>query len=114
MEAGSQRKVAVIGGGAWGRALAVAAARAESEVVLLSRRELPGGLPRGIRVVREMKDAAAHARLIVLAVPSGVSRSVARDLGDRLDGRHYVVHGVRGLLHSNGSKLTAERSDGNG
>jgi glycerol-3-phosphate dehydrogenase (NAD(P)+) len=46
-----------------------------------------------------MKEAADHARLIVLAVPSGVSRSVARELGDHVDGRHYVVHGVRGLVH---------------
>lgn len=95
----SQRKVAVIGGGAWGLALAAAAARAESDVVLLSRRELNGSLPRGVRVVREMKAAAEHARLIVLAVPSSVSRLVARELGDYVDGRHYVVHGVRGLVH---------------
>ncbi|HVJ94605.1 MAG TPA: NAD(P)-binding domain-containing protein, partial [Labilithrix sp.] len=99
MEAGSQRRVAVIGGGAWGLALATAAARAESDVVLLSRREL-GSLRRGIRVVRDMKTAAAHARLIIVAVPSGVSRSVARELGDYLDGSHYVVHGVRGLVHT--------------
>jgi glycerol-3-phosphate dehydrogenase (NAD(P)+) len=98
MQAGGQRKVAVIGGGAWGIALAAAAARAESDVVLLSRRELNGSLPRGVRIVRAMKEAASHARLIVLAVPSGVSRSVARELGDHLDGGHYVVHGVRGLV----------------
>jgi glycerol-3-phosphate dehydrogenase (NAD(P)+) len=94
-----ERKVAVIGGGAWGLALAAAAARAESDVVLLSRRELDGALPRGVRVVRAMEDAAKHARLIVLAVPSGVARTVARDLGDHVDGAHYLVHGVRGLVH---------------
>src|SRR6185369_9565403 len=95
----SQRKVAVIGGGAWGLALAAAAARAESDVVLLSRRDLNGALPRGVRVVREMKAAAEHARLIILAAPSSVARTVARELGDYVDGRHYVVHGVRGLVH---------------
>ncbi|MBX3197611.1 MAG: NAD(P)-binding domain-containing protein [Labilithrix sp.] len=99
MEAVSQRRVAIIGGGAWGLALAAAAARAESDVVLLSRRELNGAVPRGVRVVREMKEAAEHARLVVLAVPSGVARVVARELGDHLDGAHYVVHGVRGLVH---------------
>lgn len=99
MEAVSQRRVAIIGGGAWGLALAAAAARAESDVVLLSRRELNGAVPRGVRVVREMKEAAEHARLMVLAVPSSVARAVARELGDHLDGAHYVVHGVRGLVH---------------
>ncbi|MBX3259173.1 MAG: NAD(P)-binding domain-containing protein [Labilithrix sp.] len=99
MEAVNQRRVAIIGGGAWGLALASAAARAESDVVLLSRRELNGALPRGVRVVREMREAAKHARLVVLAVPSSVARVVARELGDHLDGAHYVVHGVRGLVH---------------
>ncbi len=98
METLSQRKVAVVGGGAWGLALAAAAARAESDVVLLSRRELNGSLPKGVRVVREMKEAARHARLVMLAVPSSVCRTVARELGDHLDGAHYVVHGVRGLV----------------
>jgi glycerol-3-phosphate dehydrogenase (NAD(P)+) len=99
MIAGSERKVAVVGGGAWGLALASAAARAESDVVLLSRRELNGSLPKGVRIVREMKEAAEHGRLIMLAVPSSVARSVARELGDHVDGSHYVVHGVRGLVH---------------
>lgn len=98
MEGISQRKVAVIGGGAWGHALAAAAARAESDVVLFSRREVDGALPRGVRVVRSLKDAAEHARLVLLAVPSGVSVAVARELGDHLTGAHYLVHGVRGLV----------------
>ena len=93
-----ERKVAVIGGGTWGLALAAAAARAESDVVLVSRRELNGTAPRGVRVVTTLKAAAEHARLLVLAVPSSVARAVARDLGDHVDGAHYVVHGVRGLV----------------
>jgi glycerol-3-phosphate dehydrogenase (NAD(P)+) len=100
---GSQQKVAVIGGGTWGLALAAAAARAESDVVLFSRRECEGVLPHGVRVVRRLEEAAAHGRLILLAVPSGVSRTVARELGDHVDGRHYVVHGVRGLVHTGGA-----------
>lgn len=99
----SQRRVTVIGGGAWGLALAAAAARAESDVVVLSRRDLGGALPRGVRLVRAMKEAAEHARLILFAVPSSVSRRVARDLGDHVDGHHYLVHGVRGLVHGDPS-----------
>ncbi len=90
------RAVAIIGGGAWGVALATAAARADADVVLQTRRDL-GALPKGVRVVREPKESANHARLIVLAVPSSACRPVARDLGNYLDGSHYVVHGVRGL-----------------
>lgn len=93
----SARKVAIIGGGAWGLALAAAAARAESDVVVQTRRDLDGQLPKGVRVVRAPKESAEHARLVVLAVPTSACRAVARDLGNHLDGSHYVVHGVRGL-----------------
>jgi glycerol-3-phosphate dehydrogenase (NAD(P)+) len=97
MDSVSQRKVTVIGGGPWGIALAAAASRAECDVVLHSRRERSDALPRGVRLTRDMREAAEHARLVVLAVPSGVARSVARELGDHVTGQHYVVHGVRGL-----------------
>ncbi|MDB4940959.1 MAG: Glycerol-3-phosphate dehydrogenase [Labilithrix sp.] len=97
MSYGERAKVAIIGGGAWGLALAASAARAGSEVVLQTRREHPGDLPEGVRVVRDSKQSAEHARLVVLAVPSAACRAVARELGDHLTGAHYVVHGVRGL-----------------
>ena len=93
----SSKKVAIVGGGAWGLALAAAAARAESEVAVVTRRDLDGRVPRGVKVVRDIGEAARAARLVVLAVPSSVCRTVARDLGDHVDGSHYVVHGVRGL-----------------
>ena len=92
-----ERKVAVIGGGLWGLALAAAAARAENDVVLLSRRSLDGSLPKGVRQVKDAQEAASHGRFLIVAVPPEVARSVARDLGDHLSGAHYVVHGVRGL-----------------
>src|SRR3954462_15016684 len=93
----SSKKVAIIGGGAWGLALAAAAARAEGDVVIKARPDLNGQLPRGVRVVRDLAEVGAHARLVVLAIPSEVCRPAARELGDHLDGSHYVVHGVRGL-----------------
>lgn len=88
--------VAVVGGGPWGRALAHAAARTKKKVMLVSR-----------RAERELHDeitlrhdfaAAAEARLLVLAVPSGHIVEVCEALGGHLDGAHLVVHGVRGLV----------------
>jgi glycerol-3-phosphate dehydrogenase (NAD(P)+) len=93
--------VGVIGGGAWGIALAVAAARAGSTTLLLSRRP-PPSLPEGIRLVQSDAEIGELARLIVLAVPSAVTRGIARSLGAHLDGRHFVVHGVRGLVPRDG------------
>lgn len=90
-------RVSVVGGGAWGVALALSAARAGSDVVLYSRRGHEGELPGNVRVVSDLADAAHHGRLIVFAVPTGAARDVARALGDHVDGSHYLVHGVRGL-----------------
>jgi glycerol-3-phosphate dehydrogenase (NAD(P)+) len=78
-------------------ALAAAAARAGSETFLYSRKSEGLALPKGVTVIRELADVGKRARLIVLAVPSGVARDVARGLGDGTDGRHLVVHGIRGL-----------------
>jgi glycerol-3-phosphate dehydrogenase (NAD(P)+) len=90
-----QPSVGVVGGGPWGVALARAACRAGGEVVLHSRREpqQDGGR---LKVTVDYAEVA-RARLIVIAVPSSVARSVLRTLGDYLDGAHLVVHGVRGL-----------------
>jgi glycerol-3-phosphate dehydrogenase (NAD(P)+) len=92
--------VGVIGGGAWGVALAAAAARSGAPTLLLSRRTRHGNgsLPAGVELARDDSEVADRARLLVLAVPSGVARDVARSLGSYLDGRHFVVHGVRGLV----------------
>jgi len=90
--------VAVIGGGAWGLALAGAAARTGGTTLLLSRRAHDGALPHGVTLARDESEVAARARLVLLAVPSGVAREVARALGAHVDGGHFVVHGVRGLV----------------
>ena len=88
-------RVGVVGGGPWGIALALAATRTGCDVTLFTRRDHPEG-DRGLRVTAELAEVA-KARLLVIAVPSMVARSVLRLLGDHLDGAHLVVHGVRGL-----------------
>lgn len=92
--------VAIIGGGAWGLGLAAAAARTGGTTLLLSRRALAHdvAVPEGVTLARSDVEVGEKARLVVLAVPSGVAREVARSLGAHVDGRHFVVHGVRGLV----------------
>ncbi|MFO0659685.1 MAG: glycerol-3-phosphate dehydrogenase [Polyangiaceae bacterium] len=87
--------VAVVGGGEWGRALAAAAARNGSRVTLISRRD--AGAPEGVVATTELKRAA-DASMIVLAVPSPLVREYAGLLGTHLDGSHFIVHGIRGLV----------------
>lgn len=92
----ARRPVAVIGGGTWGLALAAAAART-GPTLLHSRRSLNGSLPRGVSQAKDLREIGKESRLILLAAPSEIARIVLRSLGDHIDGRHFVVHGVRGL-----------------
>jgi glycerol-3-phosphate dehydrogenase (NAD(P)+) len=87
----------VVGGGAWGLALAAAAARTGTRVLLRSRRAHAEALPEGVAIAGDDRELAAEARVILLAVPSAVARDVAKSLGEHVDGRHFIVHGVRGL-----------------
>jgi glycerol-3-phosphate dehydrogenase (NAD(P)+) len=89
--------VGVIGAGTWGLALAAAAARTDGPTLLYSRRALDGSLPRGVKQASSLGEIGERTRIVFFAVPSGVAREVARSLGDAIDGRHYVIHGVRGL-----------------
>lgn len=99
-------RVSIVGGGAWGIALATAAANAGSDVVLYSRRGASIA-DRRVQQTKTLADAAKHAHLILFAVPSEFVRPVARSLGDHVDGRHAIVHGVRGLvLQPNGDLET--------
>jgi len=97
--------VTIIGAGTWGLALAAAAARAGSQTMLFSRRgEVKA--PKDVRLTKDLGAAAKHARLLVLTVPSNVAAEVSRSLGDHVDGRHLVVHGVRGLESRDGDLAT--------
>src|SRR4051794_36049148 len=88
-------RVAVIGGGLWGRALASAAARARSEVHLVSRRdEAP---PEGVTSTHDLA-VVKSARIVLLAVPSKQAVATAHELGPHLDGGHFLIHGIRGLV----------------
>ena len=60
----------------------------------------------GVTQARDYREVAEVARLIVLAVPSQAVGDVAYALGDCLDGRHFVVHGIRGLARDSMSPLS--------
>ena len=91
------KRLSVIGGGAWGEALSIAATSAGSEVLLYTRRAHED-LPSTVRRTENLGELAKHARTILLAVPSKHVRDLARTLGDHLDGSHILVHGIRGLV----------------
>ena len=99
-----KQAVGVLGAGGFGRALALSAARAERDVVLWSR---GGGEPIGDRIKRtkELADLR-HAEVIFVAVPSQHVAELAGELGEHLDGGHFLVHVSRGLVGAELQPLT--------
>ncbi len=89
--------VAVVGGGMWGRALATRAVKSGQETFLYSRRE--GDEIPGVTTLRSLDGIGKRARLFFIAAPPTAVRIVASELAEHIDGRHAVVHAVRGWVH---------------
>ena len=93
-------RIAVIGAGAWGTALASAARRAGRDVVIWGRREeatrsivekgensvyLPGvELPPGIEATTDMAEALAGAEAVMIVTPSKTLRDVCRRMAPHM------------------------------
>lgn len=96
--------VAIVGGGTFGRALALAAARVERSVINWSRsaREFEHD-----RITSTSDFAALRAaELVFLAVPSPHVPALCEELGGHLDGGHLVVHVSRGVVGNELETLT--------
>lgn len=106
-------RVAVIGGGSFGTALAKLLAEMNHEVVLwchnpqvsrciAERREnpvyLPGvRLPDALRVTTSLKDAARDQEMLVAMGPSHVMRPVMEELRSFINGAPVVVSAAKGI-----------------
>jgi len=88
-------RVAVVGAGGFGRAIAQASARHGHEVVLWSRKERE--LPAPIQSSTDMADIR-DCELIFMAVPARHAVTIAEQLGEVVDGHHLMVHISRGLV----------------
>ncbi len=108
--------VAVIGAGAWGTALAIAATRAGREVLLWGRDEaqrnamrtarenqkaLPGvALPASLTVVDDLTDIAVAT--VIVAIPTQALRSVAVELTTVLPSGAAVIAAAKGIEQATG------------
>jgi len=107
------KRLAVIGGGAWGTALAMAACRAGSEAVVWARDPaiaaaiaerhenplyLPGiALDPGIVATTDLGAAAADADAALLAVPAQFLRGVLTELTSHLTARMPLLLCTKGI-----------------
>jgi glycerol-3-phosphate dehydrogenase (NAD(P)+) len=103
----------VLGGGAWGTALALQAGRAGHAVTLWARdreqvrrmrvervnqRHLPGcPLPDALQITAGLQPAAAGAELLLVAVPSEFCRRVYAELRGRLPESAQIVSATKGI-----------------
>jgi glycerol-3-phosphate dehydrogenase (NAD(P)+) len=88
-------RIAVVGAGGFGRAIAQASARHGHEVVVWSRRDRE--LPDPIQTSTDIR-AIRDCELSFMAVPARHAVETAEQLGEVVDGRHLMVHISRGLI----------------
>ena len=116
-------RVAVLGSGAWGTALAAALRRSGARVALWTRRadlahaiqtqgcnprHLPGiDLPAGLRADTDMVQTLGVADCVIIAVPSAALRHVARRAAGLLGRRRVpVLAACKGIEHGTGALMT--------
>lgn len=119
--------VFVIGGGAWGTALAAAARRAGREVVVYARETevvnainagaanpvyLPDvSLPDGLGAVREIADGCEDCDAVILVVPAQFVRATAEELAKTLSKRVPVVLAAKGIEQGSLALMTEIAAD---
>jgi glycerol-3-phosphate dehydrogenase (NAD(P)+) len=108
-----KRTIAVIGGGAWGTALAAHAARLDHRVTLWAREQdvvtdvldrhenrlFLGGiaLPKSLRATGDAKEALAGASIVLLVPPSAFLRRVAESIAAEVPKDARVVIATKGM-----------------
>ncbi len=114
-------KIAVIGSGGWGTALAVMLAKRDNEVVLWSfedneyerlrndrenRAFLPGVLfPEGLKCTKDL-SVIKDVEIVVMAVPSFAVRATARKMSEFVTDNHIVVNVSKGIEKETSKRLS--------
>lgn len=125
-------RIAIIGAGSWGTALALVAARANHEVVLWTRdadraaainrerinpRHLSDfKLGQNIRATSNLDDALTAASLTTLVLPSHATRGIARRIASSSRRPALVVGATKGIEIETGARISevvAEEFAGN-
>jgi glycerol-3-phosphate dehydrogenase (NAD(P)+) len=116
------KHVAIVGGGSWGTALSIMAARGGNEVRLWSRNPgvvesvnrdrvnhtyLPqASIPSGVRASSDAADVVNEAELVVLAAPSHATRAVLKMLSSATTPGTIFVSATKGVEVETGLRMS--------
>ena len=114
-------RIAVLGAGSWGTALAMQAARLHEDVLLWARaptqaallesrrenaRYLPGvHFPENLRILSDRETALRDRDLVLVAVPTGGFRETLHWVSEYIDPEQRVAWATKGLEKSTGAWL---------
>ena len=116
------KRIAIIGAGSWGTALAVVAARAGHEVRLWSRSDevatsinkhrfnpsylTSTAIPNGVFATCDFHATLSGASLVLLATPSHVARGVLINMASRLEQDSIIVSVSKGIEIESGKRIS--------
>lgn len=101
------KRIAIIGAGSWGTALAVIATRAGHEVQLWSRNHLKSvQVPSSIAVTSDLNAALDQTELVLFAAPSHAARELFTSIAPHLNEAAIIVSAAKGIEIETGKRIS--------
>lgn len=101
------KRIAIIGAGSWGTALANMAARAGHQVQLWSRNPLKSiQIPSSVTLTSELNAALNDAELVLYAAPSHCARELFTAISEHLNEGAILVSAAKGIEVETGKRIS--------